>query len=206
LNRPIAARMLAGMFSFTAWPGLAFVPWFVFAAIWGVSALTTKRTVQRESLQQALVYRPPMILGSLLLFTRIGPARLPVLGLALWPEGNAAGVAGLLVCSAGVGFAIWARAHLGKYWSGAITLKDGHKLIQTGPYGLARHPIYTGIVLAALGSAIAVGTLGAALAVPLVVLSYVLKLNIEERLMAETFGEEHAQYRARVKRLVPGVW
>ncbi|MBS2027352.1 MAG: isoprenylcysteine carboxylmethyltransferase family protein [Deltaproteobacteria bacterium] len=194
------------MTTFSTWPGLAFVPWLVFGVIWGAGALSTKRTIQREGIRQMLLYRPPLILGCTLVFTRVGARLVPMLGQPLWPADATSGAIGLAISSAGIGFAIWARMHLGKYWSGAITLKDGHKLIQSGPYGLARHPIYTGITTAALGSAIAVGTVGAAIGLPLIVGSFLFKLEAEERLMAQTFGEEHAQYRARVKRLVPGVW
>jgi len=194
------------MSTFSTWPGLAFVPWLVFGVIWGVGALSTKRTVQREGPRQMLTYRPPLTLGCILLFTPWGTRTLPALAHAFWPADATSGLVGLALSCAGIGFAIWARVHLGKYWSGAITLKEGHKLITSGPYGLARHPIYTGITLSALGSAIAIGDVSAFIGFSLIVGAFVWKLMHEERLMAQTFGEEHAQYRARVKRLVPGVW
>src|SRR5215467_12702020 len=67
---------------------------------------------------------------------------------------------GVALTAIGLGFTVWARVQLGRFWSGTVTLKEGHELVRTGPYAVTRHPIYTGLLLALIGSAMARGTLG----------------------------------------------
>jgi protein-S-isoprenylcysteine O-methyltransferase Ste14 len=179
--------------------------WAVFALVWLVAAPFSRRNVRHEGMAR-LVYGIPLACGVGLLFTTRAARFVPVLGARLLPEGDALGVAGVALSAAGVAVAFWARAHLGRMWSGAITLKEGHRLVDTGPYRLARHPIYTGILLGLIGTFVIVGTVGGLLGLAIIVGGLVVKLGREERLMAESFGDEHAAYRARVKRLVPFVW
>ena len=105
---------------------------------------------------------------------------------------------GLLMVAAGFAIAIWARVHLGRYWSGIITLKEGHKVVDTGPYRFVRHPIYTGWLLAALGSAIIAGTVDGFAGVELLTLAFVVKLHREERLLTAELGDEYRRYTDRV--------
>jgi len=113
---------------------------------------------------------------------------------------------GLLMTITGVMFAIWARATLGRNWSGMVTVKQNHELIRTGPYALVRHPIYTGLLFAAVGTSIFDGEIRSliALLVVLSVLSY--KMKIEEQFMTARFGSEYAGYRNKTKALVPFLW
>jgi protein-S-isoprenylcysteine O-methyltransferase Ste14 len=106
---------------------------------------------------------------------------------------------------AGCLFAIWARITLGANWSGRATVKAGHELITAGPYALARHPIYTGLLTACIGTAIGYGERRCLVGLLLIVLGFVIKMGQEERLMLETFPDAYAAYRRRVKALVPGV-
>ena len=103
----------------------------------------------------------------------------------------------------GVAFAIWARTILGGNWSGMATLKVGHTLIRGGPYRVVRHPIYTGILAAVIGTAVADGSLHALFAIPLCTLSYWLKVRTEESLLIGQFGPDYLQYRQQVKALIP---
>ena len=105
----------------------------------------------------------------------------------------------------GFGFAVWARIVLGRNWSGIVTVKEDHTLITRGPYEWVRHPIYTGILLALLGTAVTLGTVLNLVEVPVVALAFWLKMRPEERFMLETFGEQYAVYRRQVKALIPGV-
>ncbi len=109
---------------------------------------------------------------------------------------------GAAITAAGLGFSVWARVHLGVYWSGNVTLKEGHRLIRSGPYRLVRHPIYTGILLGMIGSAVAVDQVRGLLAVAITVYSFVRKLRIEEKWLTEEFGEEYLQYRREVRALL----
>lgn len=85
-------------------------------------------------------------------------------------------------------------------------MKEGHELVTTGPYAILRHPIYSGLLLALVGSAIAVGEWRAVLAVALALLYFVPKLRLEERWMRQEFGEAYRVYCERTRALVPFVW
>jgi protein-S-isoprenylcysteine O-methyltransferase Ste14 len=113
----------------------------------------------------------------------------------------------LLVTVGGCLFALWARVHLGRYWSGIITLKEGHKLITTGPYRFVRHPIYTGWLAAILGTALTAGTDAGFIAVALVALAFFIKLHREEKLLTTEFGDEYRRFQQTVPAaLVPFVY
>jgi protein-S-isoprenylcysteine O-methyltransferase Ste14 len=107
------------------------------------------------------------------------------------------------VLIAGLGFAVWARVHLGRNWSGAVTVKEGHELIRTGPYGYVRHPIYTGVLTGLLGTVICSGTVRAALGFLIIAIALMRKLSIEEAMMRETFPDQYQKYCEKVPALVP---
>ena len=110
---------------------------------------------------------------------------------------------GLLMVIAGLAFAVWARAHLGRNWSGTVTVKENHELVRSGPYGIVRHPIYTGLLLAILGTAIVVGEWRGLLALCFLTITFLLKLRREERFMEESFPDTYPSYRAQVPALIP---
>jgi len=113
---------------------------------------------------------------------------------------------GLGITAAGLVFAVLARFYIGKNWSALIQVKEGHELIQTGPYALVRHPIYSGLMLATLGTAIAYGEWSGFLGFGMVVAAWGYKSRLEESAMAEQFGAQYESYRAHVKGLIPFVW
>ncbi|MGO8971307.1 MAG: methyltransferase family protein [Myxococcaceae bacterium] len=121
------------------------------------------------------------------------------------PTASAWAPLGGLLTDVGVGFAIWARAVLGRNWSGHVSLKEGHQLMEGGPYALVRHPIYTGLLTALFGTALVRGTLAAFLAVGVFTVYCVSKIHLEERFLASEFGSAFQSYRARVKALIPFV-
>jgi protein-S-isoprenylcysteine O-methyltransferase Ste14 len=112
---------------------------------------------------------------------------------------------GFVLTLLGLSVAIWARLTLGTNWSGTVTFKENHELIQSGPYAVVRHPIYTGLLLMFLGTAFAIGTVGAFLSVPTLFLSFWIKSRQEEALMIDHFGEQYAAYRQRVRAIIPFV-
>jgi protein-S-isoprenylcysteine O-methyltransferase Ste14 len=126
-----------------------------------------------------------------------------VLSLRLWPRSLIVYWIGLAVLVAGLGFAVWARVHLGRNWSGAVTIKEDHELIRTGPYTYVRHPIYTGILTGVIGTAICSGTLRATLGFLIIAIALVRKLRAEEVFMRETFPGQYEKYREEVPALVP---
>ena len=112
---------------------------------------------------------------------------------------------GSAVTACGLLFSVWARRHLGVNWSQSVTVKKGHELITSGPYALVRHPIYTGLLMAFAGTAIAQGEWRGLLAVVLVFGALWRKLRLEEKWMRSRFGESYETYAKRVAALVPYV-
>lgn len=100
-------------------------------------------------------------------------------------------------------FSSWARIHLGQYWSGTVALKEGHKLVTSGPYRLVRHPIYTGLFMAVLGSAAAAATVEAFVSFAVMLAAYAVKWRREEKLLLGEFGQEYRDYMTRTKALIP---
>jgi protein-S-isoprenylcysteine O-methyltransferase Ste14 len=131
---------------------------------------------------------------------------LPLLTLHLLPQNDITGISGCIICAAGVLFAIWARYTLGSNWSGTVTVKANHELIQSGPYSLVRHPIYTGALFAFLGNAIVIGEVKGLLALLICFCAFRYKLVMEEQFMSELFPAQYPDYRKRVKMLVPFVY
>ncbi len=175
--------------------------WFAWALYWLVSSWAIKAVVRRESTASRLAHVIPLLLGAVL----IGSRDLPwdTLNLRLWPRSFAAYAIGLALLAAGLAFAVWARVHLGRNWSGSVTVKEGHELIRSGPYAYVRHPIYTGLITAVLGTAITSGTVRAALGLVIITVSLLRKLRTEEGFMRETFPGEYERYSAEVPRLIP---
>jgi protein-S-isoprenylcysteine O-methyltransferase Ste14 len=177
------------------WSYLVGGPWIVFCAYWVASALGTRRSVSQESWVSRSVFLFLEISGFVLLFTRLG--NIGGLGHLVVPRTYAVAVTGVAFTWIGIAVALWARWHLGWYWSASVTLKEDHKLIRSGPYAHFRHPIYSGIDLAALGGAMAIDQWRCVVGVALIVLGYWMKARKEESLLAAQFGEafkEHCRH------------
>ena len=177
--------------------------WLVFAAIWVLAALSTKRTVYRESRAQRLRYWVFLVIASLLL---LYGRRLPYpLNLSIIPHVAPIAWTAAVLCVIGLAFAVWARVTLGRNWSGVVTLKEGHELVERGPYRFVRHPIYTGILTMFFATALARGHFSGFLGALLMFASFWIKLRDEEKLMLQQFPERYADYRLRAKRIIPFV-
>jgi len=176
--------------------------WVIFLAYWLISAFGQKATVEQKSFLSTLIYRTPLTLGGLLLWY---PKFSGPLNLALTPHTNLARAFGAAVCVAGLWVAIWSRRTLAGNWSSEVAFKRGHELVKTGPYRFARHPIYTGLLLMCLGTAVAVGKLHSWLGFLLLGIGFWIKLKQEEVLMLQHFPDEYPAYCKRVKALVPFV-
>lgn len=113
------------------------------------------------------------------------------------------GVLGLAILICSTGFALWASFALGTMWSSSPTVKVRHQLRTNGPYGVTRHPIYTGLLGMMLGTALLVGWGHLLVALPVGLVFIEIRVHIEERLMLATFPEPYARYRRRVPQLVP---
>ena len=113
---------------------------------------------------------------------------------------------GLVLVALGLAFSVAARIWLGRNWSSMVTLKRDHELIRSGPYRWVRHPIYTGLLLAVLGSAIALGEWRGLIALALIIAAFLRKISIEERFLAPQFGAAYRGYRDEVPALLPQPW
>ncbi len=176
--------------------------WGGWLAIWNVMAYRAKAVAQSESPASRLTHIVPLLLAAYLLVAHVP---VPLLNerfvpLALWSA-----VLGAALTFAGLAFAIWARFVIAGNWSSYVEVKQDHELIVAGPYRWVRHPIYTGLLLAFAGSALAVGEWRGVLAVAIVAASFWRKLRLEETVMRRQFGEAYARYAERVPALIPFV-
>jgi protein-S-isoprenylcysteine O-methyltransferase len=178
--------------------------WLLLGAVWLLGSLTNKATAKMQSATSRFIQAIPVILAFFLSFdsdTAVGPLAwrfVPATPTWLY-MGAAFTVAGILV-------AIWARFFLGRNWSAVVTLKRDHQLVRLGPYQLVRHPIYSGLLLALLGTALFHGQLRGLLAVILALAAWKFKSLQEESFMLQEFGGEYARYMQEVKGLIPFVW
>jgi len=177
------------------------VPWIAFAAYWVISALKTRATVRRESFLARYGVMLIEVVGFTMLFNRdfdLGP-----LDRHFLPRTTTTATIGIGLTWAGIGIAIWARYHLGQFWSGRITLKQDHQLIRTGPYSRLRHPIYTGLDLAAIGTALVLDHWRCVAGVLVIMIGFVIKAKREEALLAGQFGAAFQEHRRHTGFLLP---
>lgn len=177
--------------------------WLGFYVYWAISAIGVKKNVRKGPWWRGRSCRVLLLLLIFLLFQLrhfrlLAHHRIASSNLAI----QAVGIA---LCLAGFAFAIWARAHLGRNWGEPMSLKSGHELVTTGPYGYVRHPIYTGILLAMLGSALVLSPVWL-VAFLMFCPYFIYSARTEERLMLEEFPNQYPEYRKRTKALIPFVW
>jgi protein-S-isoprenylcysteine O-methyltransferase Ste14 len=176
--------------------------WIALAIYWAVAARSAKPSAQRQAGVPRVLHLVTLTAAGALL---IGPRWPYPLSLLVVPHGATADVGGGVLCLCGLVVALWARRTLGGNWSSAVTFKQGHELIVRGPYNYVRHPIYTGLLLMALGTAIAIGRLHAWIGLLLCIAGFWVKLRQEEALMVREFPDHYPAYRRRVKALIPFV-
>jgi protein-S-isoprenylcysteine O-methyltransferase Ste14 len=179
--------------------------WAAVGFFWLAGMLASKRAVRRQSAASCLTQIAVMVAAFALLFSSqlgVGP-----LGWRFLPESPAIAWTGLALTVAGCAFAVWARAMLGGNWSGTVTVKHDHQLIRRGPYAIVRHPIYSGGLLALVGTAIARREVRGLLGVALAFVGWGMKYRLEEAFMAGEFPAEYVRYRHEVRAaLIPYVW
>src|SRR6185437_5892860 len=187
------------------WFYKAFFPvvWILFLVYWQIRAANTK-TTQRLEPAASRILRVLIFVIAIVLLLPI-PIPLPWLYLQLWPVGVWPFWLGAAVFIAGLLFAVWAREHLGRNWSRSVTIKQDHELITSGPYGVVRHPIYTGILAGFLGMGIAISEVRGLIVFVLILLAFWIKLRMEEQWMRSQFGEVYAAYARKTAALVPYV-
>jgi protein-S-isoprenylcysteine O-methyltransferase Ste14 len=171
--------------------------WAAFWASWLVAAFFVKRG--RIPWSRELRIRA-VIVPIVIVLVRSGLFRDRGLNTSGWRDGL-----GLALFAVGLGFAVWARIHIGRNWGTPMTQKEDPELVTSGPYRLVRHPIYSGILVAALGTAVALGWVWL-LAVALGGIYFGYAAIVEERLLAKRFPDTYPAYRRSTKMLVPFIY
>lgn len=186
----------------TAWPTkmLALI-WLAWVASWVIASFWSGRTRTHVRTLDSWAYRLPILLGALLLM----PPTARLFGATpLYDPGTSGTLLLTLVTVLGIAFTWWARIHLGRFWSNAITHKEGHRIIDSGPYGLVRHPIYTGLITAILATGLAVASWPALVGAALISFGEWQKARMEEGFLSAELGEEaYRSYSRRVPMIVP---
>lgn len=192
--------------------------WVVFLLVWGIGAFNVKKDIMHRGLwgggHAGLVIRAlcAVVLVALLVrhfFYRdtytAHRSLFDHFGNDLFTAQPALQALGALICVAGIALAIFARFYLGRNWSSHPALKAEHELVTGGPYAYVRHPIYTGLLLAVVGSALTSNPLWLLVFVPVLGL-FLWRIPVEEKLMREQFPNQYPAYQKRTKALIPFVW
>jgi protein-S-isoprenylcysteine O-methyltransferase Ste14 len=173
------------------------VGWVAFWIYWLAAATSSKRG--RVPWSRELRIRAMIIVVAIVL-VRLGAFRGGDLTTNPWRAGL-----GLVLFVLGLGVAIWARVHIGRNWGSPMSQKDEPELVTSGPYRLVRHPIYSGFLLAGVGTAVALSWMWL-VAVFLVGVYFVYSATVEERYLAEQFPDKYPTYRRSTKMLVPFIF
>jgi protein-S-isoprenylcysteine O-methyltransferase Ste14 len=198
----------AGMPAFAKDPALlahwrylfAIIPWLLFSAYWELAGKNAAAAKSAESRASRGVH---VFLANAALILEVVPIR----GLGRFlPASYFWLSAGVVVELAGLWIAIWARRALGRNWSGEISIKEGHELIQSGPYRRLRHPIYTGLLIMYVGTALVTGEWLAVVGVAIAGFAYWRKISLEEANLNVAFGADYDAYRRTTWALVPGLF
>jgi protein-S-isoprenylcysteine O-methyltransferase Ste14 len=171
--------------------------WATFWAVWLVAAFFVKRG--RVAWSRELRIRA-LIVPIVIVLVRSGVFRNRGMNTSGWRA-----VLGLVLFAVGLGFAIWARVHMGRNWGAPMSQKEHPELVTSGPYRLVRHPIYSGILVATLGTAVALGWVWL-IAVVLAGVYFCYAAIVEERLLTEEFPDTYPAYRRSTKMIVPFIY
>jgi len=172
--------------------------WIIFMAFAYIPSLFFRAPVERISFRY--IWRSIIIaIIIIILFIILAGYGSDALLFRIIPDSTLAGITGIVLTVAGLGFSSWARLHLGKYWSSMVLVRIGHRIIRTGPYRIVRNPMYTGLLIAFLGAAIAIGELVAFVALGIGIVSVWMKIKAEEEILLEKFGKEYQQYKQDVR-------
>lgn len=188
------------------------IPWILFFIVWTSSIIyeavskKMKKVEMREPVAVLLLTRLFLYIPIILVFANDAIRVHYPFGLNFLPNSIIVLYFGFFISMLGILFSIWGRLELGSNWSADAVLKSGQTLVCKGPYALVRNPIYAGITLGMIGSAVALNNVAGLVAVVLILIFSYLRITYEERMMKEKFGIEWENYAKRVKRFIPLVW
>ena len=176
------------------------IAWTAWAVSWFAAAAWSARSVNRAGIARELTYRLVIAVGAVLLFGFYRPRS----ATALWLLPPLLAWATVPVAVFGLLFTWWARIYLGRLWSSGVARKEHHRIVDTGPYALVRHPIYSGVLLATIATAALSGRTTSLAGAVLVIAGLVLKARLEETFLREQLGTDaYDDYKRRVPMLVP---
>ncbi len=175
--------------------------WFFFALYWLVASIHVNKMRRREPWSQRLAFL--LIFAASCDLLLHASERLGILNGRFVPPQAWIEWLGIALTAAGIAFAIWARNHIGKYWSASVSLREGHELIRSGPYARIRHPIYTGILLGVAGTVLWSGRWGALIVLGFAVIGVVVKAKKEEALLQGEFGPAFDEHRRHTGFFLP---
>ncbi|HEV8247182.1 MAG TPA: isoprenylcysteine carboxylmethyltransferase family protein [Polyangiaceae bacterium] len=179
------------------------VLWGLFILSWAASAAWAERSSARMSLGPLTrLYVAGAMAAAVLAVVHLA---MPGMRERLWPAQPLLDWPLTIVCALGLAFCWWARLHIGKLWSAGVDRKEGHRVVDSGPYGWVRHPIYSGVIVAALAFALVRARPSGMLLALLFAVFFSLKARKEEEFLREELGDAYDAYRTKVGRLVPGV-
>jgi protein-S-isoprenylcysteine O-methyltransferase Ste14 len=176
--------------------------WLLFFAYWAVAAVGAKHSASKRRWGREIGLRLVVILTVVVLLQSRSLRQFLAQIQRSSSHSAILGWTGVALCLLGFGLAINARRHLGRNWGLPMSRKEQPELVTSGPYALIRHPIYTGLILAMLGSVIGVNALWAMLLVPVSVY-FIYSARREETVMLQLFPEQYAAYMARTGMLAP---
>lgn len=181
--------------------------WIVFAFYWIVSAANVKKDTDTRWWRQGRFFsfgRLVIVVSLALVFPHV--IRKIFSSSAVSSQDMLLRAFGTGLAVFGIGFAIWARRHLGKNWSSHPAVKEGHELVTTGPYRFIRHPIYTGMLTAIIGSELASFSPVWFFFFIVMGTTILYRVPVEERMMLQTFPGEYPAYKESTNALIPFIW
>lgn len=180
-----------------------FLLWDALLVAWAVAIMTSKPSAQSQDSEFHLLQIGIQVLGLWMIFGSPFLLRKTIFADRLLPAHTDVAVLGLLLTVAGMLLTAWARILIGSHKKNAVVPRRGNVFVRKGPYRMARHPIYTGLIFATLGTAIVFLRAECFAGALLVAVGFWFKLRSDERLMLQQFGEEYARYRNEVRALIP---
>jgi protein-S-isoprenylcysteine O-methyltransferase Ste14 len=175
--------------------------WLLWLALWLVAAPASRRARVRDTIFSRIIQVVVSAAVYILMFSRSLP--LGWLDDRWIPRVPLINAPGILLTAAGLAFSFWARVRLGRNWSGVVRIGEGHVLIRSGPYARIRHPIYSGLLLAFLATALVMGNWRSIAATLVALLGLTFKAKREEKLLAQEFGAAFEDYRRESGFLLP---
>lgn len=189
------------------------VLWAIWYSTWMLAVVLSGKTQVQMRTDMVGIHRAAASIGAMLLFLPATPyggstpdGTMALFRHRLWDTSPDLDWSLFALTIAAFTFCWWARLHLGRLWSGFVTLKEDHRIVDTGPYGLVRHPIYCGVIVAGVATALIRATPVALAGSGLLAIGFWAIARLEERFLRQQLGvEAYDVYRRRVGMLIPGV-